>query len=114
MRAVVLALVLSLGAGTARATDELVDLNTATVEQLQTLPGIGPKRAEAIVDARTRRPFTRLTQLLEVRGIGKQTLKRLRPFVTVEAITSSRRPATPVSAEGGAGLPRAGPAEAPR
>lgn len=68
--------------GTALAADP-VDLNTAAVGQLQELPGIGPKKAAAIVALRQRRPFTRVTQLLEVRGIGKKTLLRLKPLVTV-------------------------------
>lgn len=61
----------------------VLDLNGATVDQLRSLPGVGPKRAEAIVELRQKRPFTRVTQLLEVRGIGKKTLERLRPRIRV-------------------------------
>lgn len=60
-----------------------VDLNQATVDELCELPGIGPKRAEAIVARRRARPFTRVTQLLEVKGIGGKTLARLRPLVFI-------------------------------
>lgn len=61
-----------------------VDLNRATAAELCTLPGIGPKKAEAILALRARRPFTRVTQLLEVKGIGRRTFERLRSRVTVE------------------------------
>ena len=58
-----------------------LDVNTATAEELCRLPGIGPKKAAAIVK---RRPYRRLSQLLEVRGIGKRTLARLKPYLKVE------------------------------
>lgn len=62
---------------------QVLDLNRASVDELCTLPGIGRKKAEAIVAFRTKRPFTRLTQLLEVRGIGRRTLDQLRPLVVI-------------------------------
>ena len=65
-------------------TNERVELNSATSEQLCTLPGIGPKRAALILERRRRRPFTRPTQLLEVRGIGRKTLRKIRPFIRIE------------------------------
>lgn len=69
-------------ADASRAAAALVlDLNHASAEELTQLPGIGPKRAEAIVARRKQRPFTRVTQLLEVKGIGKRTLERLRPHL---------------------------------
>lgn len=61
-----------------------LNVNTATAEELDSLPGIGPARAAAIVAARQRRPFRRLTDLLRVPGIGRSTLERLRPYVTFE------------------------------
>lgn len=60
-----------------------VELNAAGVEELCTLPGIGPKKAEAIIAFRERKAFTRVTQLLLVRGIGVKTLRRLRPLIYV-------------------------------
>ena len=65
------------------AADEVLDLNSATVEQLDHLPGIGRKKAEAIVQLRHKHPYVRVTQLLEVRGIGSKTLQRLRPYLRV-------------------------------
>lgn len=59
-----------------------VDLNTATVEQLDALPGIGPATAQAIVDHRARHgPFRSVAQLLQVKGIGEAKLAALRPRV---------------------------------
>ena len=61
-----------------------VALNSATVEQLDTLPGIGPKTAQEIVSYRQEHgPFTSVDQLTEVKGIGPAKLERLRPLVTL-------------------------------
>jgi competence protein ComEA len=61
-----------------------VDLNTASVEQLQQLPGIGPVRAKAIVEFREKSgPFQRVEDLLAIRGISKARFEKLRPYVTV-------------------------------
>lgn len=100
---VALGLSLGFGAGEAAASapeDEVaapaapvVDLNAASVEELCTLPGIGPKKAEAIISLREKRPFTRVTQLLLVKGIGPKTLTRLKPRLTVGPV--SPRPVPP-------------------
>ena len=50
----------------------LIDLNTATIAELSTLPGIGETRAEAMVRARSERPFTSLADLVE-RGILRES-----------------------------------------
>ena len=61
-----------------------VDLNTATVEQLDTLPGVGPVTATAIVAWRKANGrFTNVDQLGEVDGIGPARLEKLRPLVRV-------------------------------
>ncbi|MCS6851388.1 MAG: helix-hairpin-helix domain-containing protein [Gemmataceae bacterium] len=59
-----------------------IDLNSATFEDLQRLPGIGPKLAERIVAARRERPFSSVDDLRRVPGIGAKTVEKLRPFVT--------------------------------
>lgn len=59
-----------------------LDLNAATLEDLQALPRVGPKTAAAILAARQERGrFSQVDDLLEVRGIGPKTLERLRPLV---------------------------------
>ena len=61
-----------------------VDLNTASAEELDKLPGIGPATAEAIIRHReTYGRFRSVTDLLEVRGIGEAKLEQLRPLVKV-------------------------------
>ena len=60
-----------------------VDVNRASAQELQRLPGIGPALAKRIVAARREGPFTSLDDLLRVSGIGPQKLGRLRPFATV-------------------------------
>jgi competence protein ComEA len=69
----------------APATDgALVNLNTATSEQLDTLPGVGPVTAEKILDWRTAHgAFASVDELLEVDGIGEKTLADLAPHVTL-------------------------------
>lgn len=76
----------------------LLDLNEAATEELARLPGVGPKKAAAIVELRQRKRFVRVTELLQVRGIGRATLARLRAKVTVrpssgaEGVVGSTRP----------------------
>ena len=71
------------GGGSAGPTAK-VDLNTATVAQLDTLPGVGPVTAQHIVDWRTRNGrFVRVDQLREIDGIGERRFQRLRDVVTV-------------------------------
>nr|BBX81507.1 membrane protein [Mycobacterium florentinum] len=63
---------------------EVLDLNTATVEQLDDLPGVGPVTAAAIVGWRqTNGKFTSVDQLAEVDGIGPSRLDKLRALVRV-------------------------------
>ncbi len=67
-----------------RKWKQKLDLNRATVEQLEALPGIGPARAKAIVRWREEHGrFANLEALSEVRGIGRATLERLRPLLKV-------------------------------
>jgi competence protein ComEA len=62
----------------------LVNLNTATAEQLDALPGVGPATAAAIIAHRDQNgPFTSVDQLIDVRGIGEAKLEQLRDLVAV-------------------------------
>lgn len=72
------------GTNTTAAPSGLVDLNSATVEELDALPGIGPVTAAAIVAWREANGrFTGVDQLAEVEGIGPARLEKLRPLVRV-------------------------------
>jgi competence protein ComEA len=74
----------------AKAVDVVVvvDLNNASALELCTLPGIGPKKAEAIVAMRSKHAFTRVTQLLQVKGIGPKTLDRLKSRVRLGPVAT--------------------------
>jgi competence protein ComEA len=62
----------------------LVNVNTASATELETLPGVGEVLAQAIIDHRTQNgPFTSVDQLLDVSGIGDATLEDIRELVTV-------------------------------
>jgi competence protein ComEA len=70
--------------GASPAGDAPVNLNTATAEQLDTLPGVGPVTAQSIIEWREENGgFTSVQELLEVDGIGPVTLQKLAPHVTV-------------------------------
>ncbi len=74
------------GASTAAPdpTGALVSLNTATLEQLETLPGVGPVTAQKILDWRgANGAFSSVDQLLDIDGIGDKTLAEIAPHVTL-------------------------------
>ncbi len=65
-------------------TPDLINVNTASAEQLDALPRIGPVKAEAIIDYRDANgPFATIGDLLNVHGIGPATLEAIRPHVTL-------------------------------
>lgn len=61
---------------------ELLNINTASAEELETLPNIGARTAQRIVDHREQHgKFVSVEALKNVKGIGAKTLEKLRPFV---------------------------------
>ena len=72
-------------AGSGPAAGEKVNLNTATARELETLPGIGEKRAADIVaDREANGPFRIAEDITRVKGIGEGTLAGLIDYITVE------------------------------
>lgn len=65
----------------------VVNINTATEEQLETVPGIGPARAAQIMAGR---PWKSVDELAEIQGIGPKQLEGMRPFLTVSSETHTR------------------------
>ena len=62
----------------------MVNINTAGQSELETLPGVGPVTAQAILELRAERgTFTAVDELLEVSGIGDVTLAKIAPYVTL-------------------------------
>ncbi len=71
-----------------KAVEGVVNLNTATASDLERLPGIGPSTSARIIAYRQTRPFKRVEELVRVKGIGRKTLAKLRPHLTVEGPTT--------------------------
>ncbi len=88
--AIILGLVLALAPSAALAQKskstltEKVNINTATSEQLQTLPGVGPSLAKAIIDHRTKNgKFNKVEELLNVKGIGEKKYQKMKDRLVV-------------------------------
>lgn len=72
------------GSGVIPATSTVVDLNTATLDQLDKLPGIGPITAQSIIEYRIANgQFKKIEDLLEVEGIGQATFDKIKDLITV-------------------------------
>ena len=75
--------------GAAKAV-AMVNLNTATAAELATLPGVGPKLAERIIEYRQKKgPFKKIEELMNVQGIGEKSFLKLRPQLTVASKTDA-------------------------
>ncbi|MFW6120022.1 MAG: ComEA family DNA-binding protein [Petrotogales bacterium] len=65
--------------------DDLIDINTATIDHLQTLPGIGIEKAKAIILYRKNEGlFSNINELLKVKGIGEATLNNIKNLIHIE------------------------------
>jgi competence protein ComEA len=61
----------------------VVNLNEASQEELDRLPGVGGKAAERILAHRQKQPFQRIEELVRVKGFGKKKFEKLKPFLTI-------------------------------
>ncbi|MFA5812878.1 MAG: helix-hairpin-helix domain-containing protein [bacterium] len=76
-----------------QAPSSPININTATVQQLTEVPGIGPAKAQAIVSYRDKTPFGSTNDLVNVDGIGEKLLAKIAPYVTVSG-NSAESPGT--------------------
>ncbi len=90
----------ALAAKKALAPGERIDLNRAPVTELMRLPGVGQKKAQAIVAHRQRSPFRRPEDVLQVKGFGPGWLQKTRANVTVGGApaTAAAAPSPPRAA----------------
>ena len=71
----------------------VVNVNTASSEELQLLPGIGASRADALIALRKQRGgFKSIDELKDVKGIGDTGLAKMRPYVRLQGKTTARLP----------------------
>lgn len=75
------------GPGKAKVSG-VVNLNEATAAQLDMLPGVGAKAAQAIVAFREKHKFTRIEELVKVKGFGKKRFAKLKPYLAVSGETT--------------------------
>ncbi len=74
--------------GSGYGLEGVVNINTATPEELELLPGIGPTKAKAIMLYRADKPFKDPRHLVRVKGIGRATIDRILPFLAVTGPTT--------------------------
>ena len=90
--------------GSKAAPSGVVNINTASSEELQLLPGVGRVRADAILATRKERGgFKSVDDLVAVKGIGQSMLERLRPHVTLQGKTTARSSKASARASQGTG-----------
>ena len=74
----------------------VVNLNEATVAQLDLLPGVGAKAAQRILTWREKRPFKRVEELVRVKGFGRKQFLKLKPYLTLQGPTTLKGEKVPV------------------
>ena len=79
----------------ALAPGEQVDLNRASAAELQRLPGVGRKRADAILAARAQNPFRRPEDVLRVKGLSRSWFERVKGHLAASPASRGPAPAAP-------------------
>jgi competence protein ComEA len=68
----------------------VVNLNDASAEELDRLPGVGRKAADRILTHRQKKPFKRIEELVRVKGFRKKAFEKLKPYLTLTGPTTLR------------------------
>ncbi len=79
----------ALAAKKALGPGERIDLNRATVSELMRLPGVGEKRAQAIVAHRARQPFRRPEDVVRVKGLGRSWFAKVKASLVAGAVPAA-------------------------
>ena len=61
-----------------------IDINKATMNELHSLKGIGHKKAVAIMEYRTQHPFTKIEDIMKVKGIGKKLFEKIKDKIEIK------------------------------
>lgn len=97
MKAILIALAALLISGAASAA---LNLNTVSKDELVALPGIGPSKAQAILDYRNQNgPFKSVDEIRKVKGIGEKLFQQIKPELVVGTVPRTAATGTPAKAE---------------
>src|SRR3954464_8588992 len=88
---VVLSIPAGARAGGKRQLEGVVNLNTASPEELQMLPGVGPAKVVNIVAYRDKHPFRTVDELVRIKGIGRKMVRSLRLHLAVAGPTTAQQ-----------------------
>ena len=72
----------------AQSLEGEININTASAQQLELLPGIGPSIAARIVDYREEHPYKQRNNIMRIKGIGQKTFAKIKDFLVVEGQTT--------------------------
>jgi len=81
----------SAAAGEEASGGEVVNINTATTEELSFLPGVGPSKAQAIVKYRGEHPFKAVEHIQRVKGIGRKSFNNMKPYLRLDGPTTLKK-----------------------
>lgn len=79
---------LSVQASSPKGLEGVINVNTATADQLMLLPGVGTAKAQSILEARIQKPFAAREDLMAVKGIGEKLMAKWTPYLAFQGATT--------------------------